>query len=254
MKIVFGVFLSFVFLAAGTARSEVLSVADVSNDYRLYITAWHADIEVVPVSINTITVNYSCERGSGEQPGADESGLRVVSSEGSLPELRKSDDKVTVHVAEQAGQCRMTIAAPPALETLVRINQTGSLDIQDWLGALTAWSAGGDVSLSRQLGAFSVTAMNGNASIEFVGRSLDADSAATAANGLVTLSLPNEPALTVRAQARWGEVLTDLDASFTRETDDQSSWSVARLGGGGAVVTLRNLNSDIVITRNAVAD
>ena len=254
MKTVFGIFLSFVFLAAGTARSEVLSVTDVANDYRLYVTAWHANIEVVPVTTNTVTVNYTCDRGSVDQPEADESGLRVVSSEASLPELRKSDDKVTVHVAEEAGQCSMTIAAPPGLETRVRINETGSLDIQDWSGAMTAWSAGGDVSLSRQLGAFSVTAMNGNASIEFVGKSLDADSAATAANGLVTLSLPNEPTLALRAQARWGKVLTDLDAEFTRETDDQSSWSVARLGGGGAVVTLRNLNSNIVITRNAAAD
>jgi len=126
--------------------------------------------------------------------------------------------------------------------------------VRDWLGSMTAWSAGGDVTLVSQKGAFSVTAMNGDANVEFVSTSLAADSAITAANGLVALSFVSEPAVTLRAQARWGAVLTDLDASFTRETDEQSTWSIAQLGGGGPIVTLRNLNSDIRITRAASAN
>jgi hypothetical protein len=179
------------------------------------------------------------------------SGLRVVSRESSVPELRRSDDKITFKAMEEAGRCRIVVSAPPSLGARVRIDDTGEIIVRDWQGTMTAWSAGGDVTLSSHLGAFSVTAMNGDANVEFVGDSLAADSAITASNGLAALSLPELPAVTLRAQARWGAVMTDLEAQFSRETDDNATWSVAELGGGGPIVTLRNLNSDIKITRVA---
>ena len=236
------------------ALAEVLSVENVTNDYQLFVTVWEGAIEIRPNNDGVVSVDYRCERDTEGDAAAVESGLRVVSRESRLPELRRSDDKITFTAQEEAGRCRVAVSAPPSLGSRVRINDTGEIVVRDWLGSMTAWSAGGDVTLVSQQGAFSVTAMNGDANVEFVSTSLAADSAITAANGLVALSFLSEPAVTLRAQARWGAVLTDLDASFARETDEQSTWSVAQVGGGGPIVTLRNLNSDIKITRAASAN
>ena len=237
-----------------TAHSEVLKAANVSSDYQLFVSVWEGSIEIRPNSDSVVSVDYRCE-GNTENEAVDvESGLRVVSRESSLPELRRSEDKITFKAQEEAGRCLVAVSAPPSLGARIRINDTGEIIVRDWLGSMTAWSAGGDVTLVAQQGAFSVTAMNGDASVDFVSNTLGADSAITAANGLVALSFQSEPAVTLRAQARWGAVLTDLDVSFAREADEQSTWSVAQIGGGGPIVTLRNLNSDIRITRAASVD
>lgn len=236
------------------ACSEVLSVEDVTNDYQLFVTVWEGAIEVRPNNDSVVSVEYNCEKDADGGAAPVDSGLRVVSRESGLPELRRSDDKITFTAQEEAGHCRVVVSAPASLGSRIRINDTGEIVVRDWLGSMTAWSAGGDVTLVSQKGAFSVTAMNGDANVEFVSTTLAADSAITAANGLVALSFTSEPAVTLRAQARWGAVLTDLDVSFARETDEQSTWSVAQVGGGGPIVTLRNLNSDIQITRVASAN
>ena len=241
--------LLFVCLAASAAGAEILSVEDVTSDYRLFITAWQGEIDIQPSPDDTVTVDVDCENADGAAPGTNEQGLRIISSDQSMPELRKSDDRVTFVAAKQTGQCQIAISAPTDVETQVRINDKGKVTVSEWRAMVTAWSAGGDVTLRDQQAPFSVTAMNGDATIEYRGETLQSDSAATAANGIVALSLAGEPPLTLRTQARWGEVATDLDAAFSREQIDDASWSVARLAGGGPVVTLRNLNSDIVITK-----
>jgi hypothetical protein len=236
-------------LTTSAVRAEVLSVDDVSNDFRIFITAWQGEVDIQPAADDSVSVDFNCPQADGAESRVNEHGLRVISSDQSRPELRKSDDRVTFIAPERAGFCRIAVSAPATAGTQVRINDAGKVSISDWQAVVTAWSASGDVTLQNQKGPFSITAMNGNATIDFRGQTMQADSAATAANGVVSLYLAGEPPLTLRTQARWGEVATNLDAAFTREQIDNSTWSVAKLAGGGPVVTLRNLNSDIVITR-----
>lgn len=251
MKLLTRAIVMILLLCSAIVHAEVLSFEDVTNDYELFVTVWEGSVELRPSKDNTVSVEYACDEDASAQAMTTASGLRVVSRERSVPELRRSDDKITFKAMEEAGRCRIAVSAPPSLGARVRIDDTGEIVVRDWQGTMTAWSAGGDVTLSSHLGAFSVTAMNGDANVEFIGDSLGADSAITASNGLAALSLAEQPAVTLRAQARWGAVMTDLEAQFSRETDDNSTWSVAELGGGGPVITLRNLNSDITITRVA---
>lgn len=236
-------------LATFASGAEVLSVEDVTSDFRLFITVWEGEIDIRPATDSMVSVDVNCEQDDGGAPQVNARGLRVISSDQSMPELRKSDDKVTFVAREAAGRCQIAVTAPASVRTQARINDTGSIMVSNWRAMVTAWSAGGDVTLRDQQAPFSVTAMNGDANIDYRGETLHADSAATAANGIVALSIAGEPPMTLRTQARWGEVSTDLDTRFSREQIGDASWSVASLAGGGPVVTLRNLNSDIVITK-----
>ena len=236
-------------LAMSTSSAEVLSVDDVTSDFRIYITVWQGEIDIQPAADDTVSVDVSCPQADGDGPRINERGLRVISSDQSMPELRKSDDRVTFTARKQSGRCTIAVSAPSSVATQVRIDDAGEITVSNWRAMVTAWSAGGDVTLRDHQGPFSVTAMNGDANIQYRGATVQADSAATAANGVVALSLAGEPSMTLRTQARSGEVATDLDATFTREQVGDASWSVATLAGGGPVVSLRNLNSDIFITK-----
>lgn len=236
-------------LSTSSSSAEVLSVEDVSSDFRLFITAWQGEIDIQPAADDTVSVDVTCPQAEDTESRINERGLRVISSDQSMPELRKSDDRVTFTARKGSGRCKIAVSAPASVGTQVRIDDAGKITVNNWRAMVTAWSAAGDVTLRDQQAPFSVTAMNGDANIQYRGESLQADSAATAANGVVALSLSGEPPMTLRTQARWGEVATDLDATFVREQIGNASWSVATLAGGGPVVTLRNLNSDIVITK-----
>ena len=87
--------------------------------------------------------------------------------------------------------------------------------------------------------------MSGDATLEYTGTELSLDSAVTAANGTVTVALPGNPPAAIRARAKWGDIRTDLDVNFYDEADSKGLWSVTELNGGGALITLRNLNEDI---------
>ncbi|MEN1728475.1 MAG: hypothetical protein AAGJ52_08535 [Pseudomonadota bacterium] len=224
-----------------------LAIENIDLNDELNVTVWEGDVRIVPGSDDTVRVSYDC---TGTPATVNADGLRVISDDQSLPELRRGNRSVNFTAAQAAGSCSVEVTAPPTMMARVRINDRGPIEVSDWRARFTAWSAGGDVTLASHAAPFSVTAMNGNATVDFVGDTLTDDSAATAANGLLELRMPQRPALTLRAQARWGQVATDMDIDVRREQVDKATWTVADVSGGGAIVTLRNLNEDIRILGN----
>lgn len=231
------------------ASAEVVTV-DAADGERLIVTTWQANIELIPTSGTDLTVDYSCQ---APQPPADRDGLRSVASQ-RVPLLSRNDEKIMLKADEAVGACRMRISAPAFLHPEIRVNFDGSVEGDGWASPFNAWVAAGDVTLTKQSGPVSVTAMSGAAIVEFVGDTLSADSAVSAANGPVVVWLTGSPDMTVRAQARWGDIRTDLPVEFVSSQDGNDAWSVAELGQGGAVLTLRNLNDDVEVRQGAMPE
>ncbi|MEM9333587.1 MAG: DUF4097 family beta strand repeat-containing protein [Pseudomonadota bacterium] len=241
MRALAGVYLLF---AASTVLAEDLDVRANPERDQLRITVSTATIELEPGDDNFVRINYDCVAPEPE-PGPD--GLRVVKRAGIDPNLSRSSDKIEIRFREEGGDCRLRIKAPPTLATRLRIDQAGWIRIRDWRAPLSAWSAAGDVEVVNQQGPFSITAMSGDASIEYTGKVLETDSAITAASGTIALALPKQPSVSIRARAKWGDVMTDLDVVFADQVNATGAWSVTELGDGGPMITLRNLNEDIRI-------
>ncbi len=240
-------------LISAPVAADQVSVESVTERDSLILSAWNANIDVRSSDTDTLTIDYDCVPPDSATEAPREDGLRVVRRAGVRPELTRNDDRIIFRAREESGDCRMTVTAPTSISLDLRINNAGRVTIEDWLGAVTAWSAAGDVDVTNQRGPFSITAMSGDATVEYSGETLASVSAVTVASGTLRLALPAQPPLTLRAKARWGDVLTDLDVNFIEEAQDDAFWSVTELGDGGPVVTLRNLNSDIVITKTLPA-
>jgi hypothetical protein len=148
------------------------------------------------------------------------------------------------------GRYRMTLHVPREWEQFVQVYRRGRIQIDGAGGAVTAWSAGGDVYLGAQNGSFSVTAMDGNARVEFVGAALVAPSAVSAhvptlGTRGVTLSIPSGLATTIRAAASG-----DLRSDFVDFARNDGGFAVAEVNGGGPTITLRNLNGDVEVKQS----
>lgn len=231
------------------ASADTVAI-DARDGERLIVTAWQATIDLIPTSGSELTVDYACQ--PPEAP-TESDGLRSVASQ-RVPLLSRNDEKIILKADEAVGACQMRISAPEFLQPEVRVNFDGSVDGEGWASPVNAWVASGDVTLRKQTGPVSITAMSGAAIVEFVGDALAADSAISAANGPIVVWFSQSPDLTVRAQARWGDIRTDLSAEFVSRQDGNDAWSVAELGQGGAVLTLRNLNDHIEVRQGMMPD
>lgn len=240
--------LILILFATAPAVAEQVTIESVTGRDTLILSAWSANIDVRPSDGAALTIDYDCVPGASAEDEVRDEGLRVVRRAGVRPELTRNDDRIIFRAREESGACRIKVTAPADITTDLRINDAGRVSVVDWQGAVTAWSAAGDVEVLNHRGPFSITAMSGDATVEYSGNTLASVSAVTASNGTLRLALPGAPPVTLRAKARWGDVLTDLDVNFIEEIQEDAFWSITELGGGGPVVTLRNLNSDIVIT------
>ncbi len=231
---------------AALAAEKTVSLPVTAEHERIYVALWEGDISVVPSSADAVTVVADCVPQEPEPP-AIEGGLRSLRSSAVLPDIVSSDEVIAIRTYESRQQCTLMLTVPERLDLHTRIDQSGSIRVNAWRGRVLAWSANGDVSVENHSGSLSVTAMNGNATVSLTAAGIGADSAITAANGQLTLIVDPRTVPALRAQARWGDVQTNLELDFDEVVEGGSSWFVTRLNGGQPVLTLRNLNRDIVI-------
>ena len=239
-----------VFAIPGLALSETVSLPVTAAHKRVIIALWEGDIDVTATPESTVVVVSDCE--SREPKAAnDDGGFRTLQSSAVLPDIVVSDEVIVIRTYEDDSRCSVTVALPEGLDLHTRINRVGSIAVDAWRGRLLAWSADGDVSVANHSGSLSVTAMNGDATVSLIDPGIDADSAITAANGTLTLTVSPDTVPALRAQARWGDVQTNLDTTFEEVVEAGGTWFATKRGDADPVLTMRNLNRDIVIRRSS---
>ena len=231
---------------AALAEEKSISLPIKETHERLIVSLWEGNITIAPGSGDAITLVADCASQKVEV-SADDQGFRSLRSSAMLPDIVSSDDVITINTYEYGPQCTVRLAVPEQLHLHTRINRSGSIQIEAWRGTLLAWSADGDVSVANFGGSLSVTAMNGDANVSLADAGIEADSAITAANGTLTLSVNPSSVPALRAQARWGDVQTNLELTFDEVVDGGSTWFVTDADDEHPVMTLRNLNQNIVI-------
>jgi len=231
---------------SGHASGESISIPVTEAHKRLVVALWEGDIVVSPGDESALQIDAEC---IPQAPEAAEvaSGFRSLRINAELPGIVSSDEVITIRSYEDDAQCSVTLTVPRQLELHTRTNFAGSISVDGWRGPLLAWSADGDVSVANYSGRLSATAMNGDANVSLAGAGIDADSAITAANGTLTLTVNADNVPALRAQARWGDVQTNLDTSFEQVVENGGTWFATGRNADAPVLTMRNLNRDIII-------
>ncbi len=233
---------------AALAADHAVTLPVTPEQERLVVAMWEGDIRITAGDEGALELIADCKA----DPTADEMagpGLRTLRTVARVPDIVASDTVIAIRADEEDAQCSVELVAPPRLALNARVNRIGTIEIDGWRGNLLAWSAEGDVRVTNQRGSLSVTAMSGNAEVTLADASIMADSAITAANGTLTLNVDPEQVPALRAQARWGDVQTDLDVDFEQVVEGGSSWFATRAADDQPVLTLRNLNRDIIIRK-----
>jgi len=235
---------------AASATEKTITLPVTENHQRVIVALWEGDIKVQAGASDALELFLECTAPE-IPPMTEEAGLRSLRASAVLPDISSSEEVIAIRTYDYGPQCSVNLNVPEGLQLHTRINKSGSVSVDAWRGALVAWSADGDVTVTGYRGSLSVTAMNGDALVTLAETGIDADSAITAANGQLTLIVQpgNVPAL--RAQARWGDVQTNLDMPFDEIIEDGNSWFVSKAASGTPVLTLRNLNRSIVIRSNS---
>ena len=229
-----------------SANQKSVSVPVTAAHERVVVALWAGDINVTSGAAGTVLIATDCELQEPETADSN-ARFRSLRSSSVFPQIVAGDEVIAVRTHEGGPQCSVTLTVPQGLDLHTRINSSGSIDVDAWSGRLLAWTADGDVSVARYSGSLSVTAMNGDATVSLTGGGIDADSAITAANGTLTLTLHPDNVPALRAQARWGDIQTNLDVPFEEVVEAGGTWFATERVGAGPMLTMRNLNRDIVI-------
>lgn len=170
------------------------------------------------------------------------------------PVVAVSDGALVIRANSDVLRYALDLTLPAHWTFQLQIYGAGNMDIRGVAGALTAWSARGDINVLEHSGSLSLTAMDGEVDVQFVGDALAGTSAITMNHGVIgrntlQVALPETFRATLQVQA--GNKLRSNVPAL------KNVWSVApvatganadaELNGGGAVLTLRNLNGDIQI-------
>lgn len=250
MKQIVLVFVLCLLTSPAAAKEESVSIPVTTAHERVVVALWEGDIKVTAGSAGNVLIVAECERRAPEVTDRPD-GYRSLRSSIVLPDIVRGDEVIAVRTHEGGPRCSVSLTVPERLDVRTRINFSGTIDVNAWHGRLAAWSADGDVNVTDHSGSLSVTAMNGDATVSIAERGLDADSAVTAANGTLTLTVDPDNMPAMRAQARWGEIQTNLDAAFEEIFEAGGTWFATARNEAEPVLTMRNLNRDIVIRRSS---
>jgi hypothetical protein len=231
---------------AVAAKETSVTIPLTTAHERVVVALWEGDIKVTSGAAGTVIIVSDCELHESEAPEQME-GFRSLRSSSVLPDIVPGDEVIAIRTYEGGPRCSVTLEVPERLDLHTRVNFSGSIDVDARHGRLLAWSATGDVSVANHSGSLSVTAMNGDATVSIGDEGIDADSAITAANGTLTITVNPDSIPAMRAQARWGEVQTNLDATFEEVVQAGGTWFALEGGAAAPILTMRNLNRDIVI-------
>lgn len=230
------------------AENKNVTLPVTASHERLVVRLWEGDIRIKAGGTDAIQLIADCTPPD-VMARAGESGMRSLTAMATLPDIVASDEVITIRTGENGAQCSVVLTVPTRLDLHARVNRAGEINIDGWRGSLLAWSAEGDVRVGNFGGSLSVTAMSGNAEVSLGEGGIAADSAITAANGTLTLVVDAERVPALRAQARWGDVQTDLDMGFDQVVEGGATWFATPSDGEAPMLTLRNLNRSIVIRK-----
>ncbi len=226
--------------------ADTVSLPVTTSHARLIVALWEGDIDVTMSEGGEVRITADCKSVAPQAavPGGE---FRSLRSSATLPEIVTSDEVIAIRTHEDAPRCSVTVAVPGRLDLHARVNFEGSISVHGWDGRLVAWSASGNVDIVDHSGSLSVTAMNGDATVSLGDEGIDADSAITSANGTLTLTVDPNAVPQLRAQARWGDIQTNLDTTFEQVVEADGTWFATKAVSGDPLLTMRNLNRDIVI-------
>ncbi|MCP5345928.1 MAG: hypothetical protein R3F41_02000 [Gammaproteobacteria bacterium] len=228
---------------AWAADTGELVLADTQGITRLLISGRYLNIEIR--SGGNIAALQWHQDAHDPSLSDGQNGLTTLVMPAMEPAWGRNDETLVLRLNDSEQSWRLQLQVPSQWELNVNVMELGDIRIEGQQANVSAWSARGDITLSNQNGSFSITAMDGNALVDLLAAPVES-SAITVWNGDLSLALEENLNIDLRIlESR--RLQTDLNPLLTATPDAQAQGTRYSLNGGGAEITLRNLNGGMAV-------
>ncbi|HTY35900.1 MAG TPA: DUF4097 family beta strand repeat-containing protein [Bacteroidota bacterium] len=178
--------------------------------------------------------------------------------------LRANTSGGDIEIGDVGGEARVSTSGGDVrvrkVSGIATLNTSGgNIHLESASGTVKANTSGGDITLRNISGAIEASTSGGEVDAE-LRPSGKGRSKLTSAGGQITLSLPEDAHATVEAtiriEGRWGsrkndyKIRSDFKAEASeQDQDEREIRSTYKLNGGGDLIELRTVNSDISIRK-----
>ncbi len=214
------------------------------------------------VSLRTSGGNIEMGVVSGEASVSTSGGDITVKSVGKS--LRANTFGGDIEIGDVGGEAKVStsggdIRIRKVMGSAAMSTSGGNIELDGASGTVKANTAGGDISLQNITGSIEAGTAGGNVEAE-LRPSGKGRSKLSSAGGDIVLSIPEDAKATIEAtiriQGRWSSrrsdyrVRSDFKAdSYEESDDDREIRATYKLNGGGELIELRTVNSDIILKK-----
>lgn len=214
------------------------------------------------VSLRTSGGNIEMGVVSGEASVSTSGGDISVKSVGKS--LRANTSGGNIEIGDVGGEAKVSTSGGDIKVRKVSGSATistsgGNIELDGASGTVKASTSGGDISLQNITGSISASTAGGNVEAE-LRPSGKGKSRLSSAGGDIVLAIPEDAKATIEAtiriQGRWSsrredyKVRSDFKAdSYEQNDEDREIRATYKLNGGGELIELTTVNSDITVKK-----
>lgn len=255
--------LSSLLLRAQSAPAKQLVVALSAPDKPgfLQVNQVAGAIHIVGYAGKTVVVEatvppLAARRRPAGTPAS--SGLRRVDSgPGFEVTAAETNNHVTITTDSWRRAIDLTIKVPRQFSLQLSTTQQGDIVVENVAGEFEISNVNGSIRLQQVAGSALLNSINGRLTASFTAVTPRAPMSFSTANGQIDLTLPVAVKATLKLKSDRGAVYSDFDLAVDPAAPtqvgpqrlSQDGWTVGRLNGGGADITVQSLEGTIVVRK-----
>ena len=238
-----------------------LSNPDRIGELKMYLI--NGSITVVghtgkDVIINTTLGSSSYKRKSKSK---NKYGLKRVEASSNGFTVEEVDNKVRIKSGHGNKHINFEIKVPLKFNLNLRTVNNSNIYVENVSGQHEVSNTNGKIDMKNVSGSVIADALNRNITISFKNVKNNAPMAFTSLNGNLDITFPANVEADIKAKTDNGEVYTDFDMKLDKKPISKTSkksgvyrvkvekWTYGKINGGGAEMTFKTLNGDIIIRK-----
>ena len=251
---------------AQAANEFTVPLSDPAKRGKLKVHLNYGSITVKGTARRDILVRYASAQEEDENRRNDEdesrSGLKRIGGGGMELEVTENNNQVNVKSNSWNHRINLEIEIPSGMDLNLHTYNGGDLMVTNVQGELVLSNYNGEITALNISGSAVASTYNGEIRLTFDKVTENTPMSYSTYNGDIDLTFPSAFKATLKMKTEQGEILTGFDVKLTSSGPVQmkdtsggvtkiivDDWKRAEVNGGGAEVTIKNYNGDILIRK-----
>ena len=225
----------------------------------------YGSITVKGTARKDVLVKYSTEADEEDRDNDrsdSRSGLKRIGGGGMDLEVTENANQVSVQSNSWSHKLNLEIEIPSGMDLQLHTYNGGDLMVTNVQGELALSNYNGEITALNIAGSVVASTYNGEIKVTFDKVAENTPMSYTTYNGDIDLTFPSTFKATLKMKTEQGEIFTGFDVSITSSGPVQKKdtkagvykvviddWKRGEVNGGGAEITMKNYNGDILIRK-----